>query len=170
MFFSVICLFSSNQTSGLVGFIIIFSVRKAARVSSLVLSRLCITTLKPCHWVISSDIKVTLTCIIQSHSFLTPTAQAAGQLWGCTVDIHATFSIYTCGSELYLSIFLHIGSISLYICMCCCFFFLVSKCPPYLYCIYADSVNFKFLDLLFILYVMAYLHTYLSSSPHQFIL
>lgn len=54
--------------------------------------------------------------------------------------------------------------------MCCFFFFSVAKCPPYLYCIYADSVKFKFLDLLFILYMMAYLHTYLSSfspPPHQ---
>lgn len=36
--------------------------------------------------------------------------------------------IIICGSEIYLSIFLSIASIALYICMCC---FSVSKCPPY---------------------------------------
>lgn len=81
------------------------------------------TTLKPCHWFISPEIKVTLTCIIQSHSSLAPTVQAAHQLCCCTVDTRCNFSVCViiCGSEVYLSIFLSIGSIALYICMCCFF-------------------------------------------------
>lgn len=62
------------------------------RKSSPVVSRLCITTLKPCHWFISPEIKVTLMCAIQSHSFLTPAVQAARQLYCCTVQLFNVLS------------------------------------------------------------------------------
>lgn len=46
--------------------------------SSPVASHLCtMTTLKPCHWFILLEIKVTFVFIVQSHSFLAPTVRAA---------------------------------------------------------------------------------------------
>lgn len=42
----------------------------------------------------------------------------------------------------------------------------VSKCPPELYCTYADDIGFIVLFFFFLLlYLMAYLHTYLSAPP-----
>lgn len=87
------CTMSFYQTSLLVCFrgFICFKLREE---SSTVVSCLCITTLKPCHWFISPEIKVTLMCIIQSHSFLAPAVQAARQLCCCTVDAQCNFSMY----------------------------------------------------------------------------
>ena len=81
------------QTSLLVCFrgFVCFKLREK---SSPVVSRLCITTLKPCHWFISPEIKVTLMCAIQSHSFLTPAVQAARQLYCCTVALCNSTTYY----------------------------------------------------------------------------
>lgn len=109
--------------------------------SSPVLSYLCITTLKPCHWFISPEIKVTLT-VYYPITFL-PRSHSFQQLVNRTVVLYihdATFQrVIICGSEVYLSPFFSVGSIALCTSV---LFFSVSKCPPYLYCTYADDMNF----------------------------
>lgn len=115
----LLVLYSFYQTSLLVcfrGFVCFKLLRKAALSCRVYASQ----HWKPCHWFISPKIKVTLTCITQSHSFLAPTVQAACQLYCCIVD--ARCNLYCVlsfvGVRLYLWIFLSIGSIALYICMC----------------------------------------------------
>lgn len=86
---------------------------------SPLLSPFCITTLKFCHWFISPEIKVTLMMgSVQSRPFFPPAVQAAHQLYCHTVHFRC---VNVCGSEIYLSIFLSIGGIAVYIWMCCLF-------------------------------------------------
>jgi len=89
-----------------------------------VLSLLCITTLKPCHWFILPEIKVTLMCIIQSHSFLAPTVQAGRHLYCCTVDMRRNFSMYyhLWEWELFINIPFYRQYSTMYLCV---FFFCV---------------------------------------------
>lgn len=81
---------------------------------------LCTTTVKPCHWFISAEIKVTLMCIVQSHS----------SWWLRRSSCH--FFLPPCvlsigGSDIYLSAFHSLGSIALNIFVCVVNS--VSKCP-----------------------------------------
>lgn len=105
---------------------------------------LCVltTTLKPCHWFILPDIKVTLTCIIQSHSFLAPTVQAARHMYCCTVEVRCNFlmcyHLWEWGLFIDIPLDRQYSTIYLYV----LFIFSVSKCPPYLYCTYADDMKF----------------------------
>lgn len=137
---------------------------KLQRESSLVVSCLCITTLKPRHWFISPEIKVTLIRIIQSHSFLAPTVQAAPQLYRCTVDTRCNFSMSYCLWEWDLFIrypfYRQYSTIYLYVMFFLCqsvhLNFIVNMQTKWTICFRIYSFG---------LYMMAYLHTYLSSPP-----
>lgn len=125
-----------------------------------VVSRLCIRTLKPWHFFFFSPlIKVTLTCIVNSHSFLAPTVQAARQFHCCTIN--ATYSVFYHWWEWDLFIYRQYSTIYLYV--------LFIPCHSSVHLNYIVNMqtiwNLCFMVLLCVLYMMAYLHTYFSSSP-----
>lgn len=117
--FSAFCEF--NQTSLLVcfsGLVCFKLLQKAARVDLVYASQHRSPVIGLSHrrsrW---------LWCVLSNHiPILLPLFKQLVVQLHCRYATTATFQcIIICGSEIYLSIFLSIGSIALYICMCCFF-------------------------------------------------